>query len=217
MIIFKIRKFFFFGFIILGLVSCGTPDEIILPNEKLKVKDKVVIYKKTPYTGKLLIPLSAKGNTGSISLVNGALEGVSELKNEKDGFLLRYNVSRKKFHGEIIYKGKDGELILNANQGKITKMKLINLVSNSKYDFTFKDDLANGTFENKERKLNFVDGTALVSDEDGIKKESKFSIDQNTWTIKIEDIINGEVKSKYEEPIDFSPKSLEEILFSVIK
>mgnify|MGYP003587326368 CR=1 FL=1 len=35
--------------------------------------------------------------------------------------------------------------------------------------------------------------------------------------IKIEDIINGEVKSKYEEPLDFSPKTLEETLFSVIK
>ena len=217
MIILKIRKLFFFGLIILGLVSCGTPDEITLPNEKLKVKDKVVIYKKTPYTGKLLIPLSPKGNTGTISLVNGFLDGVSELKNEKDGFLLRYNVSGKKFHGEIIYKGKEGELTLNTNQGKITTIKLINLVSNSKYDFTFKDGLASGTFENKERKLNFVNGTALVSDKDGIKKESKFSIDQNTWTIKIEDIINGEVKSKYEEPLDFSPKTLEETLFSVIK
>ena len=62
-----------------------------------------------------------------------------------------------------------------------------------------------------------MNGTALVSDKDGIKKESKFSIDQNTWTIKIEDNINGKVKSKYEEPLDFSPKTLEETLFSVIK
>lgn len=199
------------------LLSCKNPEEIILPDKYLSIQNKMIMYKEKPYTGKINLPESEKGNEGYMNIKAGYLDGTSEIKNTKDGFLLRYNVRGRKFDGEFIYKNKDGEMYLLIDKGTITAMKLINNLEKTAYDFTFKDGLANGTFEDHDKKLFFKDGMAEIENENNIDIKTKFSIDQSTWKITMEDFVENESYSKYEKLLGLNLEVIENILFSTIK
>lgn len=203
--------------VLLMLLSCKSPEEIVLPNKYLSVQNKMIMYKKIPYTGKIILPESEKGNEGYMNIKEGYLDGTSEIKNVKDGFLLHYNVSEKKFDGEFIYKDEGGELYLHIDKGTIITMKLINNLEKTKYDFTFENGLANGVFESRDTKLNFTDGTAEVKNESNKDIKTKFSIDQLTWKITMEDLVENESYLKYERSLGLNLEVIENILFSTIK
>ena len=211
------KSFLYILIIFLMLISCEAPKEVVLPDKHLNIQGKIIMYRNKPYTGKLIILKSDKGNEGYINIKDGYLNGVTEIKNEKDNFLLHYNISNKNFQGDYIYKSGDGELSLKIDKGKVLSMKLINKNENTKYDFTFKDSLANGIFENKDKKIEFKDGTAKFENEENIKMETKFSINQTTWVITMEDFIDGESYSKYEAGLGLDIKVIEQILLDTIK
>ena len=211
------RIFLFILPVLLVIVSCKAPKEIVLPDRHLNVQNRTIVYKKEQYTGKLRLPVSPKGNEGYMYVKNGHLDGNAEIKNEKDGFLLKYNISEGKFQGELLYKSGDGELILNIDKGVILSMILRNNKEKTKYDFTFTDGLANGTFENKDKTLVFTDGMAKIENESNMDLESKFSIDQNTWMITMESFVDGKPYTKHEKFLGINLEVIEDIVFNSIE
>ena len=212
------RRFFLFILpVLLVIVSCKAPEEIVLPDKHLNVQDRAIVYKKEQYTGKLILPVSPKGNEGYMYVKNGHLDGNAEIKNEKDGFLLRYNISGGKFQGELIYKSGDGELILSIDKGEILSMILRNNKEKTKYDFTFTNGLANGTFENKDKKLIFKNGMAKIENDSNMDLEAKFSINQDTWMITMESFVDGKSYSRHEKFLGINLEVIEDIVFNSIK
>ena len=216
------RRFFLFILpVLLVITACKAPEEIVLPDKKLNVTDRTIVYNKEPYTGKLVLPKSPKGNEGYMYVKDGHLDGNAEIKNEKDGFLLKYNISGGKFQGELLYKSGDGELILNADKGVILSMQMNNNKEKTKYDFTFTNGLANGTFqkdnEKSMTKIEFKDGMAKIENDNNMDIEAKFSIDQNTWRITMESFVDGKSYSKTEKFLGINLETIEDIVFSSIE
>ena len=216
------RRFFLFILpVLLVITACKAPEEIVLPDKKLNITDRTIVYNNEPYTGKLILPKSPKGNEGYMYVKEGRLAGNAEIKNEKDGFLLKYNISEGKFQGELLYKSGDGELILNVNRGIILSMQMNNNKEKTKYDFTFTNGLANGTFQKGNEKVMvkivFKDGIAKIENDNNMDIEAKFSIDQNTWMITMESFVDGKSYSKTEKFLGINLETIEDIVFGSIE
>ena len=216
------RRFFLFILLVLLVITaCKAPEEIVLPDKHLNVQDRTIVYKKEPYTGKLVLPKSQKGNMGYMYVKNGHLDGDAEIKNEKDGFLLKYNISGGKFQGELLHKSGDGELTLNVDKGVILSMKMKNSREKTNYDFTFTNGLANGTFKQGNGKVMteivFKDGMAKIENDVNMDIQAKFSIDQNTWMITMESFVDGKSYSKTEKFLGINLETIENIVFSSIE
>ncbi len=216
------KRFFLFILpVLLVVTACKAPEEIVLPDKKLNVADRTIVYKKEPYTGKLILPKSPRGNEGYMYVKDGHLEGNAEIKNEKDGFLLKYNINGGKFQGELLYKSGDGKLTLNVDKGVILSMQMSNDKEKTEYDFTFTDGLANGIFRHENKKntveIVFTDGIAKIENDSNIDVEAKFSIDQNTWMITMESFVDGKSYSKTEKFLGINLETIEDIVFSSIE
>ena len=100
------KKILFLIVLMLGLVSCGTPKEIALPNKNIKVENGAITFKGKPYTGKIKMNLSDKvqGYSGFLSFKDGHFDGLSEIKNEKQKMHIKFTVLNGKFEGEVISK-----------------------------------------------------------------------------------------------------------------
>ena len=114
------RRYLLMLALILGLVMSCVPKEVTLPNKNLKYEKRentyngklykgIVTYKGQPYTGKIKMSLKDKigGWSGSISLKDGHLDGISEI-NSKNGTNLKFTVIDGKFEGD--YGGKVEEM-----------------------------------------------------------------------------------------------------------
>ena len=216
------RRFFLFIIpVLLVITACKAPEEITLPEKHLNIQDRVILYKKEPYSGKLILPKSSKGNEGYMYVKHGHLDGNAEIRNEKDGFLLKYNISGGKFQGELLFKSGDGELILNVDKGTILSMQMKNDKEKTKYDFTFTNGLANGTFqqgnEKVMNKIEFKDGMGKIENDSNMDIEAKFSIDQSTWMITMESFVDGRSYSKTEKFLGINLEAIEDIVFSSIE
>ncbi|MCP1224385.1 hypothetical protein [Sebaldella sp. S0638] len=216
------RRFFLFILpVLLVITACKAPEEIILPEKHLSVQDRIIVYRKEPYTGKLVLPKSQKGNEGYMYVKDGHLDGNAEIRNVKDGFLLKYNISGGKFQGELLYKSGDGELVLNVDNGTILSMQMKNDKEKTDYDFTFTNGLANGTFKYENKKIMtiiaFKDGMAKIENDSNMDIEAKFSIDQNTWMITMESFVDGKSYSKTEKFLGINLETIEDIVFSSIE
>ena len=100
------KKILFLIILMLGLISCGAPKEIALPNKNIKVENGAITFKGKPYTGKIKMNLSDKvqGYSGFLSFKEGHFDGLSEIKNEKQKMHIKFTVLDGKFEGEVISK-----------------------------------------------------------------------------------------------------------------
>ncbi len=157
------KKILFLIVLMLGLVSCGTPKEIALPNKNLKNENGVITFKGKPYTGKLKANLADKvqGYQGALSLKDGHFEGLSEIKSEKQQMHVKFTVKDGKFDGEVISKMPQmGETNIIFKDGKLVSEKL-NLTNGMNSDLTYTPEgLINGTMEMSGQTFIFKDGVA---------------------------------------------------------
>ena len=76
--------------LILGLViSCGGSKDITLPNKNVKIEGDVLTFKGKPFTGNIKMNLADKmdGYAGAMSFKDGHLDGLTDLKNDKENSL----------------------------------------------------------------------------------------------------------------------------------
>lgn len=161
--------------LILGLVSC-MPKEITLPNKNLKyekgevaykgkVYKGIVTYKGQPYTGKIKTNLKDEisGWSGFITLKDGHLDGMTELKN-RTGEQAKFNVTDYKFDGEYSAKlEKMGEVhaVFKSGRPESTKINLSFGGMDVKQDFTIDEEgRVNGEMEANGNTVVFKEGTA---------------------------------------------------------
>ena len=81
--------------LITAILSCKDSKELTIPDKDLSYKDGVVLYKGKAYTGKINVKkLNDKEQfeEGFVTLKNGHLDGITELKNEKVGTYFKFNV-----------------------------------------------------------------------------------------------------------------------------
>ena len=191
------KKILFLIGLILGIVSCGTPKEIVFPNKNLKLENDVITYKGKPYTGQLKVNLvdNMQGLQGALSLKDGHFEGLSEIKSEKQKMHVKFTVTNGKFEGELVYKTQiKGERIFNFKEGKVLSEKS-KLPDGVEVDFTYTPEgLINGTMKKKGKIYNFKDGEARFS-----KGKIKSKIDYERQVL-VTTITEGETvvqKSEY--------------------
>ena len=157
------KKILFLIVLMLGLVSCGTPKEVALPNKNLKNENGVVTYKGKPYTGKLKANLADKvqGYNGSLSFKDGHFEGLSEIKSDKQKMHVKFSITNGKFDGEVISKMPQmGEALINFKDGKIVSEKS-SFINGVDADLTYSPEgVVNGTMKINGQTLNFKDGEA---------------------------------------------------------
>lgn len=210
------KRFLFLIILMLGLiVSCGGSD-ITLPNKNIKVEGNVLTLKGKPFTGKIKVNLADKvqGYDGFISFKEGHLDGLTDLKNEKEKVQIKFTVVEGKFDGEMIMNDPNQgiTMTLNNDKGKITKI-VADIQGFLTYDLTFNDGLANGSFDIQGQKIEFKDGIGKV---DGQPGEAKLTINQETGDMEIESIMNGQSQGKQTIPNQLTPEFLEKYLFQSI-
>ena len=190
------KKILFLVILILAIVSCGTPKEIVFPNKNLKLENGVIIYKGKPYTGKLKANLTnAQGIQGVLSLKDGHFEGLSEIKSEKQKMHVKFTVTNGKFEGELLYKTQiKGERILNFKEGKMLSEKS-KLPSGVEVDFTYTPEgVINGTMKKNGQIYNFKDGEARFRK---VKIKSKIDYQRQVLVTTLTEGVTVVQKSEY--------------------
>lgn len=198
--------------LITAMLSCKDSKELTIPDKNLSYKDGVVLYKDKAYTGKInMKKLNDKEQyeEGFITLKNGHLDGITELKNEKVGTYFKFNVKDGKLEGEYTLEHpKIGDLTMLFQDGRLIKLngKFPNDIGQ---EFIMdKNGNVNGILEQDGQKLEFKGGLA---NEEGLKV--KMYIDKETGQKLITEVYeNDKVVSKGEAVILFSIKDFEEVL-----
>ncbi|MCP1225362.1 hypothetical protein [Sebaldella sp. S0638] len=202
--------------LILGLViSCGGSKDITLPNKNVKVEGNVLTFKGKPFSGNIKMNLADKmdGYSGAISFKEGHLDGLTDLKNDKQNQQMKFTVTEGKFDGELIMKDPSQriDITLDIKNGAIVKY-LGDIQGVYKYDLNFVDNLANGTMEVQGQKLEFKDGIAKGPQ----GQEVKLSLDPASGDMEMEASVNGRVAGKQTIPNVLTPQYLESFLFQAI-
>ena len=154
------KKILFLIVLMLGLVSCGTPKQITIPNKNLKYENEAITYKGKPYTGKIKMNLSDKvqGFDGFISFKDGHFDGLSEIKNEKQKMNIKFTVVNGKFDGEVVSKMPQmGEANYTFKEGKIVTEKG-KLIDGTQTDITYDPEGVNGTMVLNGQTVTFKNG-----------------------------------------------------------
>lgn len=210
------KRFLFLIILMMGFViSCGNSD-ITLPNKNIKVEGNVLTFKGKPFTGKIKVNLADKvqGYNGFITFKDGHLDGLTDLNNEKEKEQVKFTVVDGKFEGELlVVDPKQGvSMSFHTEKGKITKI-VADVQGMLKYDLTFPEGLANGTFEIQGQKVEFKDGIGKAEGQPG---EAKLTINQETGDMEMESIVNGKTQAKQTIPNQLTPEYLEKYLFQSI-
>ena len=207
-------KNLFLIILFVGLLSCGMPDELELPDEDIKCQNGSIFYKNKKYTGKILV--EDKKNTvnykGYLNLKEGKLDGVSEILNSKTKEYFKFKVTTGEFDGEYITKVLN---VIDASiffeKGMIKKYRVI-YPDNSREELTFDNDgLANGFVIENGKKTEFVKG---FSDYD--QKRVKISLTKDKRKQVIQVYKEKELLAEKEIDISLTPKLLEGKLFPIL-
>ena len=202
--------------LILGLViSCGGSKDITLPNKNVKLEGDMITFKGKPFTGNIKMNLKDKidGYAGAMSFKEGHLDGLTELKNDKQKQHMKFTVVNGKFDGELIMKdpSQRTDMTLDIKNGVIVKY-LADIQGIYKYDLNFVNNLANGSMEAQGQKFEFKDGIAKGPQ----GQEMKLSLDPATGDMTIEVLVNGKVAQKQAIPNVLTPQFLETFIFRAI-
>ena len=189
--------------------------DITLPNKDVKVVKDVLLYKNSPFTGNIIMNTEDQneGYSGSISLKNGHLDGMSEMKNDRLGQRVKFTVVDGKFDGELIMNDPDQNtfITLDVKKGAIIKY-LADVQGLYKYDLNFVNNLANGTMEVEDQEFRFKNGIAKGPQ----GQELKLSLDPVTGDMKMEAFVNGKTVGKETIPNILTPQYLETFLFQAV-
>ena len=202
--------------LITAMLSCKDSKELTIPDKDLSYKDGVVLYKGKAYTGKINVKkLNDKEQfeEGFVTLKNGHLDGITELKNEKVGTYFKFNVKDKRLEGEYILEHpKIGDLTMSFQDGLLKRLNG-KFPNDIRQEFIIdKNGNVNGILEQDGQKLEFKNGFA---DEEGLKV--KMYIDKETGQKLITEVYeDNKVVSKGEAVILFSIKDFEEVLLPEI-
>lgn len=193
------KRLLFVTLLILNIVSCGVPKDIMLPNKKVTVDNGIVNFNGKPYTGKINLG-TKKETSGFVTVKNGQLDGLTDVDNKSKKISMKFNVVESKLDGELVIKNEDQKIDMTVSYSKGKIIKLIgNFSENIKYNLTFKDGLAHGWFESGGEKFTFIDGITSLTD-GNIKADVKYYINQETGNMGMESFINGESMGKKEMP-----------------
>ena len=200
---------------VFGFVISFSNTDITLPNKDIKVVKDVLLYKNSPFTGNIIMSAEDKkeGYSGAISLKNGHLDGLSELRNDRQGELVKFTVVDGKFDGELIMNdpSQGVSITLNIKKGAIVKY-LADIEGIYKYDLSFANNLANGTMEVSGQEFRFKNGIAKGPQ----GQELKLSLDPVTGDMETEAYVNGRVAGKETIPNILTPQYLETFLFLAV-
>ncbi len=200
---------------VFGFVISFSNTDITLPNKDIKVVKDVLLYKNSPFTGNIIMSAEDKkeGYSGAISLKNGHLDGLSELRNDRQGELVKFTVVDGKFDGELIMNdpSQGVSITLNIKKGAIVKY-LADIEGIYKYDLSFTNNLANGTMEVSGQEFRFKNGIAKGPQ----GQELKLSLDPVTGDMETEAYVNGRVAGKETIPNILTPQYLETFLFLAV-
>ena len=206
---FLLAVIFVFGFAVSFSI------DITLPNKDVKIVKDVLLYKGSPFTGNIIMNAEDRndGYVGGISLKNGHLDGLSELKNDRQGQHMKFTVVGGKFDGELIMNdpGQNTYITLNIKKGSIIKY-LADVQGVYKYDLNFVNNLANGTMEAQEQKFIFKNGIAKGPQ----NQELKLTLNPATGDLEMEAYVNGKLSGKQTIPNVLTPQYLESFLFQSI-
>ena len=202
--------------LITAILSCKDSKELTIPDKDLSYKDGVVLYKGKAYTGKINVKkLNDKEQfeEGFVTLKNGHLDGITELKNEKVGTYFKFNVKDKRLEGEYILEHpKIGDLTMSFQDGLLKRLNG-KFPNDIRQEFIIdKNGNVNGILKQDGPELEFKNGLA---DEEGLKV--KMYIDKETGQKLITEVYeDNKVVSKGEAVILFSIKDFEEVLLPEI-
>ncbi|MBP9477928.1 MAG: hypothetical protein KBF12_04845 [Sebaldella sp.] len=202
--------------LITAILSCKDSKELTIPDKDLSYKDGVVLYKGKAYTGKINVKkLNDKEQfeEGFVTLKNGHLDGITELKNEKVGTYFKFNVKDKRLEGEYILEHpKIGDLTMSFQDGLLKRLNG-KFPNDIRQEFIIdKNGNVNGILKQDGQELEFKNGLA---DEEGLKV--KMYIDKETGQKLITEVYeDNKVVSKGEAVILFSIKDFEEVLLPEI-
>ena len=196
--------------LITAILSCKDSKELTIPDKDLSYKDGVVLYKGKAYTGKINVKkLNDKEQfeEGFVTLKNGHLDGITELKNEKVGTYFKFNVKDKRLEHPKI-----GDLTMSFQDGLLKRLNG-KFPNDIRQEFIIdKNGNVNGILKQDGQELEFKNGLA---DEEGLKV--KMYIDKETGQKLITEVYeDNKVVSKGEAVILFSIKDFEEVLLPEI-
>ena len=209
------KKFLLAVIFVFGFVISFSNTDITLPNKDIKVVKDVLLYKNSPFTGNIIMSAEDKkdGYSGAISLKNGHLDGVSELRNDRQGELVKFTVTDGKFDGELIMNdpSQGVSITLNIKKGAIVKY-FADIQGIYEYDLSFVNNLANGTMKADGQEFRFKNGIAKGPQ----GQELKLSLDPVTGDMEMEAYVNGRVAGKETIPNILTPQYLETFLFQAV-
>ena len=184
----------------LGILSCGVPKEVTVPDKHLNYKDNIVLYNEKPYTGKVKLKKIAdkeQFEEGYISVKDGKLEGITDFKNDAAKTHFKFDVKSGKFDGEYILKHPlIGDFVMNFEAGELKELKG-KFPNDINQDLIFdKDGNVNGLIEQGGEQLDFQGGVAV---KDTLKV--KMFLDTETKQKLITEVYEGDKLMAREENI----------------
>ncbi|MCP1224384.1 hypothetical protein [Sebaldella sp. S0638] len=209
------KRILFVIICMLGILSCGVPKELTVPDKHLSYKDGIVLYKEKPYTGKVKLKKIAdkeQFEEGFIDLKDGRLYGITDFKNDAAKTHFKFNVKDGKFDGEYILKHPlIGEFSMNFENGELKELKG-KFPNDISQDLIFdKDGNVNGLIEQAGEQLDFQGGVAV---KDTLKV--KMFLDPETKQKLITEVYEGDkLMAREENILLFTVKDFEEELLPV--
>ena len=209
------KKFLLAVIFVFGFVISFSNTDITLPNKDIKVVKDVLLYKNSPFTGNIIMSAEDKkdGYSGAISLKNGHLDGVSELRNDRQGELVKFTVTDGKFDGELIMNDPSQGVSIKKKKKKGAIVQYFaDIQGIYEYDLSFVNNLANGTMKADGQEFRFKNGIAKGPQ----GQELKLSLDPVTGDMEMEAYVNGRVAGKETIPNILTPQYLETFLFQAV-
>jgi hypothetical protein len=209
------KRILFVIIFMLGVFACKAPEEVTVPDKHLGFKDGKVLYKETPYTGKIKlkkIPAKDQYEEGYIGVKDGHLDGATEFKNDAAKTHFKFNVKAGQFDGVYTLKYPlIGDFVMNFENGQLKELK-------GKFPNDINQDLifdnegnVNGLIEQGGEQLDFKGG---IAEKDTLKV--KMYLDKETkQTLVTEVYENNKLMAKEENILLFTVKDFEEELLPV--
>ena len=209
------KRILFVIICMLGILSCGVPKELTIPDKHLNYKNGAVLYKETPYTGKVKLKKIAdkeQFEEGYINLKDGRLDGITDFKNDTAKTHFKFNVKDGKFDGEYILKHPlIGDFVMNFENGELKELKG-KFPNDISQDLIFdKDGNVNGLIEQSGEQLDFKGG---IAEKETLKV--KMFLDQETKQKLVTEVYDGDkLMAREENILLFTVKDFEEELLPV--
>lgn len=207
------KKIIFLLVIIFGLISFGETMEITIPNENLENKNGVLVYNGVPFSGRIKMDSTDEdlGYSGSLNLENGHFEGLSEIKNDKEGMHVRFTILNGKFDGEVISKIPEiGEVNVIFNEGKLVSQKF-SFIDGTEANLIYTPEgVVNGTMNIGGEKFTFKNSEAQFG-----SGKIKAKVDYEKQLLIMTVLEGKKTVQKIEQPL-LTVKMFEEMLFPVI-